>query len=133
MTENPWDVDSIQAFSFLKCPECIFDTKEEEIFQEHAVENHPLSFVLFGKADLKEEDEDFYENLETEEIRDNGRFVCGVFKQGCRTQGGRGATFAEISTKFLQNRGFCLKFFLFAPLPTLDLGPPLVDKFQQPC
>ena len=63
MTENPWDVDSIQAFSFLKCPECIFDTKEEEIFQEHAVENHPLSFVLFGKADLKEEDEDFYENL----------------------------------------------------------------------
>ena len=80
MTENPWDVDSIQAFSFLKCPECIFDTKEEEIFQEHAVENHPLSFVLFGKADLKEEDEDFYENLETEEIRDNGKFVCGGFK-----------------------------------------------------
>ena len=54
MADNPWHVDSIQAFTFLRCPECIFDTKEEEIFQEHAIENHPLSFVLFGKK-LKEE------------------------------------------------------------------------------
>ena len=49
MPENPWYVDSIQEFSCFKCPECIFDSKLENDFQEHAVENHPLSFVLFGK------------------------------------------------------------------------------------
>ena len=36
------------VFSFLKCPECTFDSKEEEIFEDHAVENHPLSYVLFA-------------------------------------------------------------------------------------
>ena len=50
-SENPWAVYSVQAFSFLKCPECTFDAKEEKIFQFHAVENHPLSFVLFGQAE----------------------------------------------------------------------------------
>ena len=45
---NPWNVDSLQEFYFLKCPECTFDTKKEIIFQEHAIENHPLSIVLFN-------------------------------------------------------------------------------------
>ena len=45
---NPWQVDSIQAFYFLKCPECAFDTKEENYFHEHALQNHPLSIVFFG-------------------------------------------------------------------------------------
>ena len=54
MDINPWQVKSIQEFSFLKCPECTFDSKEEHTFQDHAIENHPLSFTLFGKA-LKEE------------------------------------------------------------------------------
>ena len=49
MDDNPWLVDSIEAFSCLKCPECTFDTKGKDFFQVHAVENHPLSFVLFGK------------------------------------------------------------------------------------
>ena len=48
MADNPWDVNSMEAFTFLKCPECSFDTKEEDFFQIHAVDNHPLSFVLFG-------------------------------------------------------------------------------------
>ena len=48
--ENPWQVDSVEAFTYLKCPECIFDAKEEKMFQNHAVENHPLSKVLFGKS-----------------------------------------------------------------------------------
>ena len=48
-TENPWLVESIQAFYVLKCPECAFDSEREDVFQYHAVENHPLSFVLFGK------------------------------------------------------------------------------------
>ena len=49
MTVNPWNVDSVNAFYFLKCPECIFDTQEEYSFRDHAIENHPLSHVLFGK------------------------------------------------------------------------------------
>ena len=64
MAHNPWEVDSIKAFYFLKCPECDFDTKEENSFENHATENHPLSFVLFDKKyvesdfntiDIKEE------------------------------------------------------------------------------
>ena len=54
MDINPWQVKSIQEFSFLKCPECAFDSKEEDTFQDHAIENHPLAFILFGNP-LKEE------------------------------------------------------------------------------
>ena len=48
--DNPWKVDSIQAFSCLKCPECSFNTKEEDLFQDHALNNHPLSHLLFDKS-----------------------------------------------------------------------------------
>ena len=65
MEENPWQVDSVQAFSFLKCPECIYDTKEEDFFQVHAIENHPLSFVLFGKT-LNQDDIDFDQEVKSE-------------------------------------------------------------------
>ena len=77
MAYNPWDVDSIEAFTFLKCPECIFDTREENNFLEHAFENHPLSSVFFGKRLKEEVDdtgnydlniEDYYEDTE------NGNF-----------------------------------------------------------
>ena len=52
MSQNPWQVDSIEVFYYLKCPECKFDTQEEVIFQDHAVANHPLSFTLFGKSEI---------------------------------------------------------------------------------
>ena len=68
MTVNPWQVDSIQDFYFLKCPECLFDTQKEEFFQDHAIENHPLSFVLFGKK-IKEE-----AYFDVEENEENGHF-----------------------------------------------------------
>ena len=55
MDGNPWQVDSLQDFLCLKCPECTFDTQEEESFEHHALENHPLSFVFFGETLLKEE------------------------------------------------------------------------------
>ena len=64
MDGNPWQVDSLQHFLYLKCPECTFDTQEEEIFQEHAVGNHPLSHVFFGTVKLEEE------NLTIEECYD---------------------------------------------------------------
>jgi len=52
--DNPWDVESLQAFLCLKCPECGFDTQEKDSFQNHAIENHPLSTVLFVKKFKKE-------------------------------------------------------------------------------
>ena len=52
MKGNPWHVESIHAFYFLKCPECGFDTKEEKNFQTHAIQNHPMSSVLFGERVL---------------------------------------------------------------------------------
>ena len=49
MADNPWFVDSLQAFWQLKCPECTFNSKEDATFKYHAVTKHPLSLVLFGK------------------------------------------------------------------------------------
>ena len=59
MDINPWQVKSIQEFSFLKCPECAFDSKEEDTFQDHAIENHPLKSEvrigsLFGQIQRTE-------------------------------------------------------------------------------
>ena len=77
MTLNPWEVENVQAFSFLKCPECIFDAKEEDIFRHHAVENHPLSFVLFGKSIqdplviIKEEQSETENGFSTRVLIDN--------------------------------------------------------------
>ena len=48
LVDNPWQVRSIQAFSCLKCPECAFITKEENTFQTHAVQSHPLSYVGYA-------------------------------------------------------------------------------------
>ena len=50
---NPWQVESIEAFYFLKCPECTFYAKDDTAFHLHAVENHQLSFVFFGKPEVK--------------------------------------------------------------------------------
>ena len=50
---NPWEVESIEAFYFLKCPECTFYAKDDKAFHLHAVENHQLSFVFFGKPEVK--------------------------------------------------------------------------------
>ena len=52
MTQNPWQVESIQAFVYINCPECSFKTKEEGFFQDHAVASHPNCFALFGRSDI---------------------------------------------------------------------------------
>ena len=51
--ENPWLVNSIQAFSFLNCPECSFKAKDKNFFQGHALQNHPLSFEFFCTSSEK--------------------------------------------------------------------------------
>lgn len=47
MAKNPWNVNSIQDFRYLNCPECHFKVKNEQIFQNHAMKNHPLSSIFF--------------------------------------------------------------------------------------
>ena len=71
MDYNPWNVASIHEFWSLKCPECVFDSKEEEVFQDHALRNHPLSFAIFGKTstDVKAEYVDPF--FETDEYHNN--------------------------------------------------------------
>ena len=50
LAKNPWLVESVDSFLFLKCPECVFDTEyeNEATFEHHALENHPWSNVLFS-------------------------------------------------------------------------------------
>ena len=48
--KNPWNVQSIQDFSCLKCPECVFFTKEQKYFEDHSIANHPLSAILFESS-----------------------------------------------------------------------------------
>ena len=58
LIQNPWHVDSLQAFSYLCCPECVYRCQEETSFQAHAVQNHPKSVVLFTNIEdvvVKEE------------------------------------------------------------------------------
>ena len=50
--KNPWEVDSIQDFFRLKCPECSFFSLNESSFQKHAVKNHALSHILFSEFDV---------------------------------------------------------------------------------
>ena len=87
MTDNPWQVESIQAFYWLKCPECPLATKEENHFEIHASKNHPLSYVYFKQkhkneletcsATIKEEpvfDKNLAENLEVENSSLNSEY-----------------------------------------------------------
>ena len=62
MDGNPWQVESLQDFLYLKCPECTFDTQEDLSFQDHALQNHPLSSVFFGEILVKEENSNLGED-----------------------------------------------------------------------
>ena len=79
MSMNPWLVESVHSFLYLKCPECVFETKyeNEEIFQYHALGNHSWSNVLFGdmvKVDPNENEnhsikQEKYDEYETYDYR----------------------------------------------------------------
>ena len=62
---NPWSVQNINDFWFLSCPECSFKTKQQGVFQNHAVENHPKSFELFNEKI----DNSFPENIKMENLK----------------------------------------------------------------
>ena len=73
MDNNPWKIDCIEAFLFFNCPECAFIAKEENFFQDHAKDNHPQSYVLFGGKIEKSEDYKITSigNYLPEDIEDN--------------------------------------------------------------
>ena len=71
MDSNPWQVDSIQTFYCLKCPECMFFSHEEFNFKHHAMENHPLSYLLFGKSENNEEMAQHEEKSDIDENYEN--------------------------------------------------------------
>jgi len=56
MARNPWQVESIKSFNFFCCPECVYRSKEESTFEDHALQNHPQSKILFHDVQVKEED-----------------------------------------------------------------------------
>ena len=66
MDINPWQVDNIQEFYFLKCPECDFMHKEENDFQNHAVGNHPLSVTFFSNIDMTIENIGIFDDCKEE-------------------------------------------------------------------
>ena len=47
---NPWEVENLEKFLFLNCPECRYKTKKKKFFHRHAMRKHPKSAVLFEKA-----------------------------------------------------------------------------------
>ena len=71
MDSNPWQVDSIQTFYGLKCPECMFFSQKEIDFKDHAMENHPMSYLLFGKSENNEEIAQIEEKSDMDENHDN--------------------------------------------------------------
>ena len=68
LDKNPWKVESIQEFSCLKCPECVFFTKEQNYFEDHAIANHPLSAILFDEITSSYEIEDNFKEEVLDEI-----------------------------------------------------------------
>ena len=71
MDYNPWQVDTIEDFSYYKCPECSFEVRKQQVFQEHAIENHPLSYVFFGIKD----EEEFNDPLKIEDFPSKNAMV----------------------------------------------------------
>ena len=68
MDINPWQVESIQAFYYLKCPECEYNTTDEINFEDHAVGNHPLSRILFSEQIVKKGH--FKEEFDNENVKE---------------------------------------------------------------
>ena len=59
--ENPCLVENILAFSYYNCPECNYRTKDEKVFEDHALESHPLSKEFFIKSEDEQTSEETLE------------------------------------------------------------------------
>ena len=70
---NPWDVASLQQFSFFCCPECIYRSSDAFNFEDHALANHPLAKTFFLRGVVNPEDSFLVDPLavKTEHIEDD--------------------------------------------------------------
>ena len=78
MDRNPWLVDSLDAFSYWCCPECVYRSKDTSSFQAHALQNHPQSLALFCGASssdslVKDEPEEFETKLTKFEVLEDDK------------------------------------------------------------
>ena len=85
MEINPWKVDSLEAFTCLKCPECAFFSKEESNFRNHATENHQLSSELFEQLDsqsaLYHKENSIKENISAADVsKQSNSFSTGFYR-----------------------------------------------------
>ena len=85
MEINPWKVDSLEAFTCLKCPECAFFSKEESNFRNHATENHQLSSEFFEQLDTQSalycEENNIKENTSAEDLsKQSTPFSTGFYR-----------------------------------------------------
>ena len=75
---NPWEVQSLQDFTFICCPECVYRSQDAESFECHALDNHPDSKDFFKVHTIKPEfiedplatDTEFTPNLELNYVHD---------------------------------------------------------------
>ena len=65
MDFNPWQVESIEAFNYYCCPECVYRSQEEFDFQAHALQNHPESRIFFNEPHKYETLEEGVEDEDT--------------------------------------------------------------------
>lgn len=79
MTFNPWNVDSLEAFTFFCCPECDYKSRTSRSFEGHALKNHPMSYTYFGgREDYEDTDDksklyfdDYDEKMEDSDMPEN--------------------------------------------------------------
>ena len=79
MDVNPWLVSSLDDFSYLCCPECVYRSKETNSFQAHALQNHPKSLALFigtSSSDslIKDEPEEYETKVDRLEVSEELEF-----------------------------------------------------------
>ena len=71
MDDNPWLASSLEDFTFICCPECVYRCQDAHNFQNHALKNHPQSKCFFKpekqvkkaskkkKVEIKQEPEEY--------------------------------------------------------------------------
>jgi hypothetical protein len=57
VASNPWQVQSINDFSFYCCPECVYRSRGDTDFEAHAVLTHPQAKLLFKNVSSSEPEE----------------------------------------------------------------------------
>lgn len=61
---NPWQVENLDAFTYICCPECTYRTKDAVPFECHALQNHPDAKLFFFhkiNQEIKIIDDIFYQ------------------------------------------------------------------------